>query len=710
MNKTRIMVVEDEAIVSLDLQNRLQALGHEVVATVTSGEAAIKKTEEVSPDLILMDINLGGNIDGIEAAKEIHERFQTPVIYLTACNDEKTLQRLKLTEPFGYIIKPFEERELHGHIEIAIHKHHTEKTLRESEERYSLATKGANDGLWDWNLETNEIYFSSRWESLLGYAPGEISQDPNEWFNRVHPGDRERVNKEIAKFLEGNSHNFQTEYRILHKEGNYRWMLSRGFGSRNPNGKVSRIAGSQTDITERKLYDPLTGLPNRALFMDRLERLIGPASPQKDFSFAVLVLKLDAFRRVNEGLGYSIGDKLLAQLIQRLQNCLHQQDTVVSLGEDTFAVLLEKIDSVTDATRVANRLQEALGHPFHVESHEVYTTITIGVALSGTGYNHPDDFLSDAQTAMYRAQDLDNGRCEVFDPVMRAQAVASLNLETRLQKALEREEFLLHYQPIVAIEDGRLMGFEALVRWQPQDGSIIPPNEFIPQAEKTGLIVSLERWVLWKACSQLRTWQLLAPDSELTISVNFSPTQWHQPDLVPMLQETLLQTGVHGRNLKLEITESTFLKNTETLSLSLKEIRDLHIQLHMDDFGTGYSSLSYLRHFPIDVLKIDRSFIRSLEVNSKAKQIVKAITNLGQNLQMKVTAEGVEHPEQLRELQSLKCDYGQGYLFSRPLDSETAERLVFGECFWQKAFQVGPALSDSKGEGENPGDHGLPNG
>jgi diguanylate cyclase (GGDEF)-like protein/PAS domain S-box-containing protein len=564
--------------------------------------------------------------------------------------------------------------------------------LRESEERYSLATKGANDGLWDWDLATNEIYFSSRWESLLGYAPGEISQDPNEWFNRVHPGDRERVNKEITRFLEGNRHNFQTEYRILHKEGNYRWMLSRGFGSRDPNGKVFRIAGSQSDITERKLYDPLTGLPNRALFMDRLERLIGHARRKTDFSSAVLVLKLDAFSRVDESWGYSIGDKLLAQFIQRLQDCLTKQDTVVSLGEDTFAVLLEKVDSVADATRVANRLQEALGHPFHVESHDVYTTITIGIALSATGYKHPDDFLGDAQTAMYRAQALGNGRCEVFDPVMRAQAVARLSLETRLRKALEREEFLLHYQPIVAIEDGRLIGFEALVRWQPQDGSIISPTDFIPVAEKTGLIIPLERWVLWKACSQLHTWQSLAPDSELTISVNFSPTQWHQPDLVQMLQETLLQTGVPGRYLKLEITESTFLKDTETLGISLGDIRNLHIQLHMDDFGTGYSSLSYLRRFPIDVLKIDRSFVTSLGGNSRTKQIVKAIINLGKNLQMKVTAEGVEHPEQLRELQALECDYVQGYLFSRPLDNETAERLVLGECFWQKAFRVGPAL------------------
>lgn len=688
MSRARLVIVEDEIIVALDLKTRLQLLGYEVVGVFNAGEDGLNGVEELKPDLILMDIGLGGRIDGIQAAETIRERFQIPVIYVTASTDEKTLERAKVTEPFGYLLKPFEDQELHSHIEIALYKHQTEKKLRESEERYSLATEGANDGLWDWNLDENSIYLSPRWEAMLGYAAGELQQSPRDWFLKVHPSDRRRLRREIAEFLRSDDGHFQSEYRIIHRDGNYRWMLTRGIGLRNAEGRVYRMAGAQTDVTDRKLQDPLTGLPNRALFIDRLERVLQRARRNPDGLFAVLVIKSESFARVRESLGLSVSDLLLIQFVERLRRCLHEDDTVVSLGGDGFAVLLEDIKQTANVVRVANRLEDDLKRSFRIDDQEIYTSISMGIALSSPSYRRAEDLLRDAHTALFRARERGEGpRFEIFDAAMRSRSLARLRMESQLRRAIEREEFAVFYQPIVSLRTGKLEGFEALVRWQPPDRAVILPHEFIPIAEETGLIIPLERWVLREACAQLRKWQELASNPQLSLSVNFSAAQYHQTDLIGELKKTLIDTGIDPNTLKLEITETAFLRDTEALKELLFEIEKLEVQLHLDDFGTGYSSLSYLHKFPISVLKIDRSFINDLALNPRTKQIVDAIAHLGQNLQMEVTAEGIESLEQLHHLQFLDCDYGQGYLFSKPADAGTAGQLVLGVDSWQAAFK-----------------------
>src|SRR5215510_12276478 len=381
MDKVRILIVENERIVSMDMQRRLKNLSYDVVGAAVSGEEALQKAEMYRPDLVLMDIMLDGKLDGIQAAEVIRGRLNIPVIYVTAYGDGPTLERAKITEPFGYILKPFEERELHGHIEIALYKHRIEKKLKDSEERYVLATRGANDGLWDWDLDAHRIYFSPRWMSMLGYNDEEIKQSPREWFSRLHPQDSTRVKREIAAHIKGQSSHFESEYRILCKDGSYRWMLTRGLALRDGVGKAHRMAGSQTDITERKVYDPLTGLPNRTLFIDRIQGAADRKHRHPDQCFTVLSVGINDLPVIS-GLGQTLKDQLLIQVTRRLTDALQAGDTVASLSDDNFDVLLGEIGNATDATRVATAILNRMSAPFHVNGREIYVNSSIGIAVS----------------------------------------------------------------------------------------------------------------------------------------------------------------------------------------------------------------------------------------------------------------------------------------------------------------------------------------
>ena len=683
--QVRILVVEDETIVALDLKNSLKVLGYDVVGTACSGEEAIAKADQTRPDLVLMDIILKGSMDGVQAADSIRATLNIPVIFLTACADERTLQRAKVTEAFGYLLKPFEERELHGHIEIALYKHHMEKALRESEERYSLATLGANDGLWDWNLENREIYYSPRWKSMLGYEEAQIGRSPDDWFKRMHPADRVGVEKKLAQHITGLSSHFESEYRILDASGTYRWMLCRGLALRNGNGKAHRIAGSQTDITDRKVYNPLTGMPNRILLMDRLERALKRIQRQQT-AFAVVALDVDGLRMINDSLGYVVADQLLSQVARRIQGCLSSQDTIAHCGTDDFVLLLEDIKNARNATIAVARVLRELEQPFQVDGETVYVTASAGITLGTKDYSRPEELLRDASAAMNRAKAAGKGRCEIFDRDMRAAAVARLKLESDFRKAFEQQEFRVHYQPIVCLRTGRLSGFEALVRWQ-RPGEMVLPGDFIGLAESADLIVPLENFVLRTSCAQVAKWQSSqSPEDQLTLNVNLSAKHYSHPDLVKDLKDILRESGLESRNLGLEITESVLMENTATIAETLSAIRDLNVQVHMDDFGTGYSSLSYLHRFPIDTLKIDRSFVGNLGMSEETWKIVQAILHLAQNLGMDVIAEGIENLMQMRMLQSLGCQYGQGYYFSKPLDPREIGSLLAMQFPWAVAF------------------------
>ncbi len=452
-------------------------------------------------------------------------------------------------------------------------------------------------------------------------------------------------------------------------------------------GKAVGRVWSFRDVTERKtaelrlvhdaFHDALTSLPNRALFMDLLGRAIGRARRRGDYSFALLFLDMDRFKVVNDSLGHPIGDQLLIAIARRLERCVRPGDTVARLGGDEFTILLDDILDAGDATRVADRIQRELNLPFTISGQEVFTSASIGIALSGTAYERPDELLRDADIAMYRAKARGKARYELFDQAMHARAVSQLQIETDLRRAVDRGEFRVVYQPLVSLDTGRLIGFEALVRWEhPQRGTILPDN-FVPLAEETGLIVPIGRHVLREACRQIAAWHREFPSPlPLGVAVNLSGKQFRQPDLVDQIAHVLDLYEVPPIALLLEITESVIIDDAEAALTMLDRLRKLGVRLHLDDFGTGYSSLSYLHRFDMDALKIDRSFIAAMGERGENSEIIRAIVSLARNLDMEVIAEGVERPEQLAILRSLGCEVVQGFLFSHPLDVAEAAALL----------------------------------
>lgn len=449
----------------------------------------------------------------------------------------------------------------------------------------------------------------------------------------------------------------------------------------------------QRDIAERRraeeqllhnaLHDGLTGLPNQALFMDRLGLALERAKRRKDYLFAVLFLDLDRFKVINDSLGHIVGNQLLIAISRRLETFLRSVDTVARLGGDEFTILLEDIEDTSTAIHIAERIQKELALPFNVNELEVFTSVSIGIALSSQSYAQPEHLLRDADIAMYRAKALGKARYEVFDTDMHNRAVLLLQLETDLRRAITREEFLIHYQPIVSLVTGSIVGFEALVRWNHPKRGLISPIEFIPVAEEAGMIVMIGQWVLREACSQMHKWHTQFPTTPpLTISVNLSGKQIMQLELLQQINFVLQETGLDASSLKLELTESVLIDNTESATAMLSQLRALNIELHMDDFGTGYSSLSYLHRFPISTLKIDRSFISNIGIGGENLEIVRAIVALAHSLNMNVTAEGVETLEQLALLRGMQCNRGQGYFFSRPLDSLAVEELLISKPHW----------------------------
>jgi diguanylate cyclase (GGDEF)-like protein len=517
---------------------------------------------------------------------------------------------------------------------------------------------------------------------MLGYAASETWSGPEQWFNHIHVDDQEQVRAGIAAHCEGKTPEFVSEYRMRHKSGGYIWTLSRGIAVRDQFGTALRMAGSQTDITEGKIADPLTHLPNRLYFIDRLESAIETARQQDDL-FAVLFIDLDQFKMVNDSLGHAAGDELLIDVAGRLRTGIRTgsrlggpaQSFVARIGGDEFAVLLGHIVHESDASTVASRILERLTEPFQFEGRSMFVSASIGIALSSSG-DTAEEILRNADTAMYRAKSNGKARYEFFNEGMRERVITRFEVENGLRKAIEEQQFVVHYQPIVSLSDNNICGFEALVRWNHPERGLMPPGEFIPVAEESEIIVLLGRWVLRESCRQMAEWHrsfpLLRP---LTISVNVATRQLSDSRLVEDVESALADSGLSPQSLALEVTESSIMGNAQQTLATLDRLKAMNVGLEIDDFGTGYSSLSYLQRLPFDTLKIDRSFVREMTTGNGSLNIVKAILQLAHSLKLEVIAEGVETESQSCKLRELGCDYLQGYLLSCPVDALKAELL-----------------------------------
>jgi diguanylate cyclase (GGDEF)-like protein len=614
-----ILIVDDNPNNLKLLFDFLKESGFKVLVA-KDGESAIEKLQEVSPNIILLDVMMPG-IDGFETCYRLKASVATkdiPVIFMTALTDRVDKVKGLSLGAVDYITKPFQQEEVLARVQLHLRLRNLTKTLEDQNV-----------------LLKEEIEARREAEAALQKLTSELE---------------ERVASQTAELRQACNELQQAQVQLLEREQ-----------------KLGHDA----------FHDALTALPNRAWFMNRLQQAIDLSYRREDYLYAVLFIDLDRFKVVNDSLGHLVGDELLKSVARQLQASLRHTDAVARFGGDEFVLLLEDIKDIDEPTRVAERIQNQLRQPFNLNDYEVFTEISIGIIVSTMGYDRPEDVLRDADIAMYYAKAQGRGRYEVFDPAMQTVAMTRLQLENDLRRAIALQEFCLHYQPIVSLSTGQLSGFEALVRWDNPSGRIYPPAEFIPVAEETGLINELGWWVLQEACHQISIWQQQFPQTPpLAINVNLSGVQLKQVNLLNRIEEILQQTGIPSYCLKLEITESCILETVSREEKMLKQLKALGILLCIDDFGTGYSSLSRLHEFPIDTLKIDRSFVSRIGADNSGVEIIQTIVTLARSRGMDIVAEGIETPTQLQKLGELGCELGQGYLFSQPVDSFKATELL----------------------------------
>jgi PAS domain S-box-containing protein len=579
--------------------------------------------------------------------------------------------------------------------------HRIRRQLAERDQLFQLISENAADMIALVDSDGRRLYNSPAYQKVLGYSPEDLKNTSS--FEQIHPDDRLRVVKAAEKARQTGCGE-RLEYRVRHRDGSWRSLESTASPIRNAKGQTDKLVIVNRDITERKraeellahnaFHDGLTNLPNRALFLDRLQHALTLSKRHTNYKFAVLLIDVDEFKIVNDSLGHTAGDELLIGIGQRLKEVVRRTDTVsrphnsgvreqtingdtlARLGGDEFTILLDDIRDPIEAVRVAERVQAELASPFVVNQQKIVVSASIGIAASTSPHTQAEDLLRDADIAMYRAKRAGKARCEVSDTAMHADAVKRLRLETDLRKALEQGEFRVYYQPIVSLQTAKITGFEALTRWQRPEG-VLSPMEFIAVAEETGLIIPMNRQLLREACQHLQSWQSEFPSSPpLSMSVNLTSKEFAQPDLVGEIRKSLDQTGLDPGCLQLEIIETIAMGDAEKSGYVLSQLKALGVRLSIDDFGTGYSSLGRLRRIPVDTLKIDRSFISNMDSDPENREIVRTIIMLAHNLGLKVVAEGTETEEQVTQLKQLNCEMAQGYFFSRPADDQAMLKLL----------------------------------
>lgn len=578
--------------------------------------------------------------------------------------------------------------------------HWSSENLENSDDKYAFAEKVTHDGLWRWESHSNHIYYSARWKSMVGCKQEEVGNNPLEWLVRVHDANIAKLRSSLSSCWQGEILQFEIEYSLLHQDGNYRLMHCKCIAIKDQTGKVIRLIGSQTDISQHQAtkaqihyqadYDALTGLPNRQSFIKILTNL--SQLKQDDSRFGILCLDIDRFQYINHNFGNIVGDLLLIKIVDKLQSCLGMSDYLARLDGDEFAILLGNFSQVDYPLEVASKIQQEFSMPLKVKEHSILVTASIGIAtipLEKQPFQSQVEtqsancglieFLQSAELALRQAKNQGKACNKVFEPAAYLETQAKFKAQDDLREALEKEQFILHYQPIVQLNNRQLVGFEALARWQHPINGLIMPSKFVSLAEKTGLIMPIGWWVLRSACQKMADWHRHHSFSQPPfISVNITSQQLSQPYASDIITKILLETGLHPQFLKLEITESEIIENIDIVLVTAEKLKKIGVQLSLDDFGTGYSSLSYLHRLPINSLKIDRSFIQDIEISNHKLELVKTIIKLAQVFCLDVIAEGIEQELHSDQLIDLQCKYGQGYLFSQPLSSENAQALL--EC------------------------------
>jgi PAS domain S-box-containing protein len=661
----------------------MQRAGYEV-RLAASGQEALSVIAQTPIDLVLLDVVMPG-MSGLDVLRTLRGQPATvrlPVIAVSAKAEAEDVVEALDSGADDYITKPVDLAIILARVRTQLARHRAEQALLESEERYALAVRATNDGVWDWRITDNAVYYSPRWNAIMAYTePPPPTIDA--WLDRVHADDVQRVRSELDDHLRGATAHLESEHRIRRGDS-YRWVLVRGVAVRDVDGHPLRIAGSMTDITEGKVADALTGLPNRVLFNDRLGRLFEHAKRSPTFQFAVLFLDLDHFKAINDGLGHSVGDALLVETAHRLERNLRAADsisridrwdptlakvaghTVARFGGDEFAITLSGISRPADATRAAERLGRAIAAPISVAHQELVVTASIGIALSATGYERPDDMLRDADIALYRAKAIGRGGCEIFDETMRHAVRRRLEFESDLRHAVERGQFVLHYQPIVDLRDGRVAGLEALLRWQHPARGLLLPAEFVSVAEETGVIIDVGFWAIEEAARQMALWRGRSAGAAMPLlSVNVSAKQLARSDFVERVCAIVDRTGLPRQGFEIEITESAMITDLEASHGVLRRLRAEGFGLTLDDFGTGYSSLSYLQRIPLSRLKLDRTFLSDKANEDEAGRVMESIVLLADHLRLEVVAERIETEAELEKVRALGCRFGQGFYFSR---------------------------------------------
>ncbi|THF65405.1 EAL domain-containing protein [Pseudothauera rhizosphaerae] len=559
--------------------------------------------------------------------------------------------------------------------------------LHASEERYALAIRGANDGLWDWNIAAGTLYLSPRCSEIAGLSAGELKVAPAEVFAHLHPDDIGRYRDQLVEHLKGDSAQFMLEHRVRMPDDSYRWVLIRGVAQRDAAGRACRMAGSVGDVHVRRqaqqrllhdaLHDGLTGLPNRALFIEHLNSALGQQRRNDDFRFAVLTINLERFRLINDSFGHVAGDELLRSVADRIGRRLRGGDVAARIGGDQFAILLNGVGNRAEAPRFAAALREQLAQPATVAGHAVYPKARIGVALSDDYGDDAEAILRDADNALHRARRSPDEAVTIFESGMHAQTLLTLRLESGLRAALRERTLIVHYQPIVSLADRGLASFEALVRWPHADKGLLPPQDFVPLAETLDLIHELGMLVLDLGCADIVRWQAACGTSALPpVSINLSARQFLVPDLPQQLLDTVARHGLPPAAVRVEVTESALAAAAGPAPAMLAALRQAGMKVLIDDFGTGYSALSYLHTIPCDVIKLDGSFVRTLAGDARLGAIVRRSIALAHDLGMTVVAESIETAEQEALLRTMGCDFGQGYLYARPLDADAVARLL----------------------------------